>query len=447
MPGGFASVAEARPPGAPAPSSPAPGAPDLVAPSPGAPEPFFTVLATQPGCRARRGLLRTAHGDVETPTFMPVGTYGAVRLLGFDDVRASGARIVLGNALHLASTAGAERVRRLGGLAAFTGWGGPTLTDSGGYQVSYMWRSGTHAADAGRAGGDGREGAARALAEGSPMRGVNRKGALYRNPWTGQETRVTPQLAMEWQAAIGADIVMAFDRPTFDTDAHEAARESVRLSHEWTLASRARWLELRAEGLAPAWQRFFPIVQGGRFEDLRAESCELMASLGADGVAVAGESVGMDPDVSAETLAFAARRLPPDKPLYGMGLGGGPEGYLKAVREGLDMFDNTSATRLGRCGLAYISPAAGGTPKNKFRASIKKGACRDDGAPVDASCGCPTCRRHTRAYIKHLFSIGEASGARLLTIHNLHFMEALGAAIRDAISRGAFDALCRAWLG
>lgn len=398
-------------------------------------EPFFTVLKSTE-FRARRGRLRTAHGCIETPTFMPVATYGSIRLLDFEDMKRLGAQIVLGNSLHLEFTIGSERIKKFGGLSKFTGWNGPTLTDSGGYQVSYMWKSGTHSLDLGD----------RIHSQTSPIKKIDDKGVVVRNIWTGQTVKITPEMAMEWQADIGADIVMAFDQPTFDTDSIDKARISLSRSHDWTMASYSHWLKLKGEGRAPVGQIFFPIIQGGRHRELRMESAEKMCSINPQGIAVAGESIGINPDISAETINFITDVIPFNIPLYGMGLGGGPEGYLKAVKEGLDMFDNTSPSRLGRCGLAFISPQAGGRVINKFRISLKKGINRDKDEPIDSACNCYVCKTHSRGYIKHLFNIGEGTGARLLTYHNLYFMESLGASVRSAIETNTFGLLCKSWL-
>jgi queuine tRNA-ribosyltransferase len=299
-----------------------------------------------------------------------------------------------------------------------------------------MWRSGTHSADAGE----------RTHSSTSPIKKIDDKGMSVRNTWTGQTMKITPEIAMEWQADIGADIVMAFDQPTFDTDSPDKARTSLSRSHDWTEKSYRHWLKLKDEGRTPAGQVFFPIIQGGRFRELRRESAYKMCSFGTRGIAVAGESIGIDPDISAETLSYVSDIIPPDKPLYGMGLGGGPEGFFKAVREGLDIFDNTSPTRLGRCGLAFVSPSSGGNTGNKFRISLKKGINRDIDTPVDTTCGCFVCKRYSRGYIKHLFNIGEAVGARLLTYHNLYFMEVLGALIRNSIESDTFNTLYNTWI-
>lgn len=397
--------------------------------------PSFEVVS-QGEFRARRGRLVTAHGVIETPTFMPVATYGAIRLLDYDDMRRLGAQIVLGNALHLEFTAGADRIKNFGGLAKYIGWNGPTLTDSGGYQISYMWKSGTHSLESGT----------RTHSTSSPIRKIDDNGVTVRNTWTKQFVKLTPEIAMEWQADIGADIVMAFDQPTFDTDSIDNARASLLRSHKWTMASYTHWNRLTESNRAPAYQTFFPIIQGGRYRELRRESAEMMCNLDTLGIAIAGESIGIDPDVSAETLSFVTDIVPRSKPLYGMGLGGGPEGFIKAVKEGLDMFDNTSPTRMGRCGLAFISPSAGGCVQNKYRMSLRKGSLRDSDLPIDASCSCFVCNTYSKGYLKHLFSIGEGTGARLVTYHNLHYMEELGALIRQSIEDNTFSAFYKMWL-
>lgn len=397
--------------------------------------PSFEIVS-QGDFRARRGRLMTAHGVIETPTFMPVATYGAIRLLDFDDMQRIGAQIVLGNAMHLEFTAGASRIKNFGGLANFIGWDGPTLTDSGGYQVSYMWKSGTHSLQSGT----------RTHSTSSPIKKIDDNGVTVRNTWTKQFVKLTPEIAMEWQADIGADIVMAFDQPTFDTDSIDKARASLLRSHKWTMTSHTHWNRLQESNRAPAYQTFFPIIQGGRYRELRRESAEMMCDLSTLGIAIAGESIGIDPDVSSETLSFVTDIVPRSKPLYGMGLGGGPEGFIKAVKEGLDMFDNTSPTRMGRCGLAFISPFAGGCVKNKYRTSLRKGSLRNSDVPIDASCSCFVCNNYSKGYLKHLFSIREGTGARLVTYHNLHYMEELGALIRQSIETDTFSAFCKMWL-
>jgi queuine tRNA-ribosyltransferase len=367
---------------------------------------------------------------------MPVGTFGPVKLLDADELKTAGASIVLGNSFHLESTVGSSVIHKLGGISRFTGWNGPTLTDSGGYQVSYMWRSGTHSLENGE----------RKHKINSPIEKITDDGARVRSLITGASYWLTPEKAMEIQAFLGADIVMAFDQPTFDTDTLDYARTSMRRAHAWILRSLRHWEDLRERAIVPSWQEFFPIIQGGRHSELRRESAKFSVDLDTVGLAIAGESIGIVPAISAETLEMVRDILPTDKPLYAMGLGGGPEGFFEGVLRGVDMFDNTSPTRMGRCGLAFVSPDSGGTAQNHFRFDITKSRYREDESPIDSSCACKTCRTYTKAYLRHLFKIRDPLGMRLVCYHNVWFMCNLGCLIREAIKHDSFASLYRSWL-
>jgi queuine tRNA-ribosyltransferase len=396
----------------------------------------FKILSQSVTEVPRAGVIETEHGSVLTPTYMPVGTFGAVKLLDAEELVAAGASIILGNGFHLESTAGSSLINRMGGLAKFTGWNSPTITDSGGYQVSYMWRSGTHSLENGE----------RKHKADSPIVKITDEGARVRSLITGERYWLTPERAMEIQALIGADIVMAFDQPTFDTDSLETAQASIRRAHTWIVRSKCHWEGLKEKGITPGWQSFFTIIQGGRHIELRKESAKFAVELDTEGIAIAGESIGIDPAITAETLDMVRDILPINKPLYAMGLGGGPEGFFEAVLRGVDMFDNTSPTRLGRCGLAFISPDAGGTVENHFRMDVKKGRYHADSFPIDPQCRCKTCLTYTRAYLRHLFKIKDPLGMRLLSYHNVWFMCNLGQVIRECIMQGSFQTLYNSWL-
>jgi queuine tRNA-ribosyltransferase len=385
----------------------------------------------------RAGCLSTGHGDVLTPIYMPVGTYGPVRLLSSEELKDSGAQIVLGNALHLNMSIGAEIIDSLGGLARFTSWNGPTLTDSGGYQVSYWWRSGTHSL----------EGAERKHRKESPVERITDEGVRIRSLVNGERSIVTPESAMEVQARIGADFVMAFDQPTFDTDTFDAAEASTARSHAWVARSFLKWKELKASGVARPWQELFPIIQGGRHPELRRRSTEMCLAFDSLGIAIAGESIGIEPAVTARTLESVRDIIPASRPLYAMGLGGGPEGFLEAALRGVDMFDNTSPSRMARCGLALLGPDATGEASRRFRVDVTKAKFRGDSSPLDPRCKCACCRCYTRGYIRYLFSIKEPLGPRLVTVHNLTFIARLGQHVHDAIRKGNFGELYEYWLG
>lgn len=385
---------------------------------------------------ARSGSVSTPHGKFDTPTFMPVGTYGAVRLLDPRELLDAGAQVVLGNALHLELTVGSERVASLGGLSKFMGWPGPTLTDSGGYQVSYMWRSGMNSM----------EGGSRKENPISTILSVNDDAAHIRSSINGDCYSLSPESSIDIQARLGADLLVALDQPTFDTDGLSEAASTLTRSHNWTLRSHRRWQALQTSGIATG-TGFFPVIQGGRHPTLRRESTRFAVGLETGCVAIAGESIGISPQVSRETIETVRDLIPRTLLLYAMGLGGGPEGFFEAVEAGVDMFDNTSPSRMGRCGLALLHPESGGTRENRFRVNLKRGRFKDDESPLDSECSCETCRKFSRAYIHHLLKIREPLGMRLLSLHNISLMCRLGESMRASIRDDKFDLLKRSWLG
>jgi queuine tRNA-ribosyltransferase len=337
---------------------------------------------------ARAGQVRTARGTFSTPCFMPVGTRGAVRTLAADDLDALGASVVLGNAYHLMLRPGAETVAALGGLHRFTGWNGHFLTDSGGFQVFSLQPA------------------------------VDDDGVTFRSTYDGSLHRLTPESAVAVQELIGADIQMVLDICT--RLPAEPAEVDLAMQRTALWAERARHVH-RREG-----QAIFGIVQGGADLDLRAESAERTAALDFDGYGIGGLSVGEPRHEMLPALAAATARLPTDRPRYLMGVGD-PVSVVEAVALGVDMFDCVQPTRLGRHGTAFTHTG---------RLHMKVAALAQDDGPVDAGCGCPVCRRYSRAYLRHLFMVGEPSAARLLTLHNLAWMLALMDRIRAAVVSG-----------
>ena len=353
----------------------------------------FEVLATDG--RARCGLVHTARGIFPTPCFMPVGTRGAVRTLDAGDLRALGADVVLANTYHLMLRPGCDTVAALGGLHGFTGWSGHMLTDSGGYQVFSL----------------------------GPK--VDDDGVTFRSTYDGSTHRLTPEGAVAVQEAIGADIQMALDICPGLPAAPEVLRSSVDRTAAW--AARARDAH-RREG-----QAIFGIVQGGADPDLRVESATRTAALGFDGYGIGGLSVGEPRHEMLPALAAALLPLPPAAPRYLMGVGDAVS-IVEAVALGVDMFDCVLPTRLGRHGSALTS---------RGRIQIRGAAFARDDAPIDPACACRTCRRHSRAYVRHLFMVGEPAGPRLLTWHNLAWQLELLAEIRAAIVAGTLADLRR----
>jgi queuine tRNA-ribosyltransferase len=339
---------------------------------------------------ARRGVLTLAHGEVETPVFMPVGTYGAVKAMSPAELEANGTRIVLGNTFHLWLRPGLEVIAAHGGLHRFMGWRGPILTDSGGYQVFSL--------------GD--------------LRKISEEGVRFASPVNGDKMMLTPEESMRIQRVLDSDIVMVFDECTpYPCTEHETA-ESMRLSLRWAERSRRAH-----EGNTNA---LFGIVQGGMFEGLRDESLAGLRSIGFDGYAIGGLSVGEPKREQRRIMRHAAERLPADRPRYLMGVGT-PEDLAEAVASGIDMFDCVLPTRNARNGWLF-------TRHGDIK--IRNARYRDDTRPLDQTCGCHTCAHFSRGYLHHLQKVNEILGARLNTLHNLHYYQTLMRELREAIAGG-----------
>ena len=338
---------------------------------------------------ARRGELGLAHGRVQTPAFMPVGTYGSVKAMSPDDLVATGAEIVLGNTFHLWLRPGLDVVGRHGGLHRFMGWERPILTDSGGFQVFSL-------------------GALRKLTE---------EGVQFASPINGDRMLLTPEESMRIQMALDSDIAMVFDECTAYPATEKQAAESMRLSMRWARRSKDSFDSANA---------LFGIVQGGMYEHLRDESLASLKEIGFDGYAIGGLSVGEPDEERGRIAAHVVPRMPAERPRYLMGMGT-PEDIIGAVAAGIDMFDCVLPTRNARNGWLFT----------RFGdVKIRNARYRDDTAPLDESCACYTCRRFTRAYLYHLQKANEILGARLNTLHNLHYYQDLMRELRGAIERG-----------
>ena len=365
----------------------------------------FQLEKTDGGARA--GTLTLPHGTVRTPAFMPVGTHGAVRGLSMDEVRRTGAQIVLGNTYHLHLRPGEEVVAHLGGLPRFTRWEGPMLTDSGGFQVF-------------------------SLAE---LRKITEEGVTFRSPVDGSQRMITPERSMEIQWALGADIAMAFDHVVPGQSDHAHATEGMERTLRWLDRCRAHHGALAAE--APDRQTLWPIVQGGVHDDLRLASLRGTLERGPwTGIAIGGLSVGEPKPVMHRVLETLGPALPTGVPRYLMGVGF-PEDLLEAIARGVDLFDCVAATRNGRHGSAWT--AAG-------KVNIRRADLRLSDAPLDPDCDCETCRGYPRGYLRHLFVAEEMLGLRLVSIHNVRFLVRLGEEARRRILAGDYDDWSREWL-
>ncbi len=343
---------------------------------------------------ARRGTVSLIHGDVQTPAFMPVGTYGTVKAMSPLELKEINAHIVLGNTFHLWLRPGLDVIAAHGGLHKFMGWDGPILTDSGGFQV---WSLGA-------------------------LRKITEEGVKFRSPINGDSCFLTPEESMRIQKVLNSDIVMIFDECTPYPATHNEANDSMQLSLRWARRSK--------DAHAGNENALFGIIQGGMFEDLRDISLAGLTNIDFDGYAIGGLSVGEPKEDMLRILAHTAPKMPQNKPRYLMGVGT-PEDLVAAVSQGIDMFDCVMPTRNARNGWLF-------TQYGDIK--IKNAGYKSDTQPLDADCGCYTCSNFSRAYLHHLHKVGEILGARLNTIHNLHYYQELMAGMRSSIEADAFEA-------
>ena len=375
---------------------------------------------------ARAGTLRLPHGDVLTPAFMPVGTYGTVRGLHPEEVEQAGAQIILGNTYHLHLRPGEDVIRAMGGLHRFSSWRRPMLTDSGGFQVFSL----------------------------AGLRKIEEGGVEFTSHIDGSVRTLSPESSMEIQWALGSDVAMAFDHVVPGQASHELALEGMERTLRWLTRCKDRHADLSAgryvgksvEGPASTYrptdlpsyrQTLWPIVQGGSHDDLRMRSLEGTLARGPwTGIAIGGLSVGEPKPVMHRVLESLAGALPRDRPRYLMGVGF-PEDLVEGIARGVDLFDCVAATRNGRHGSAWTS---GG------RVNIRKASHRTDEGPLDPQCDCATCAKFSRGYLRHLFVAGDILGLRLVSLHNVRFLLRIGELARAAILAQDFDRWSREWL-
>jgi len=352
---------------------------------------LFNLIKESKG--ARRGQLSFERGTIETPAFMPVGTYGTVKAMTPEELNSIGAEIILGNTFHLMLRPGTEIIKKHGDLHDFMHWQKPILTDSGGFQVFSL----------------------------AKMRKITEKGVIFNSPVDGSKVELTPEYSMQVQKDLGSDIVMIFDECTPYPATEREATESMQLSLRW-----AERCKTAHHGNPSA---LFGIVQGGMYEALRHESAEGLNALGFDGYAIGGLSVGEPTEERNQVLDFTVAKLATDKPRYLMGVGR-PEDIIEAVKRGIDMFDCVIPTRHARTGFIYTSSGI---------LKIRNSRYQEDTRPLDENCQCYTCKNYSRSYIRHLDKCGEILGVRLTTIHNLHYYQQLMRDIREAIENERFD--------
>ncbi len=343
---------------------------------------------------ARRGRLSTAHGEINTPAFMPVGTAGTVKAMMPEDVAATGAEIILGNTYHLMLRPTAERVAKLGGLHQFMNWPKPILTDSGGYQVFSL----------------------------AKRRTINEKGVTFQSHIDGAKVQLTPERSIEVQRLLGSNVTMVLDECTEWPISEEGARKSMELSMRWAIRCKNSFEQRSGFGL-------FGIVQGSMYPELRRESVACLKNIGFDGYAIGGLAIGEPQEEMFEVLDYTVPDLPQGRPHYLMGVGK-PADIVGAVLRGIDMFDCVIPTRSGRTGQAFVR---GGS------LNLRNAKHVEDSRPLDVKCECPVCANYSRAYLHHLIKAGEMLAGMLLTFHNLHYYQDLMAQIRGSIESGTMS--------
>jgi queuine tRNA-ribosyltransferase len=391
---------------------------------------MFSLLAQDKDSKARRGCLTTAHGALETPAFMPVGTQGTVKAVTPRELRELNAQIVLGNTYHLFVRPGLDVIKHFGGLHKFMSWDGPILTDSGGYQIFSL----------------------------AKLRKITEDGVEFQNHIDGERAFITPEIAMEIQMALGSDIAMALDECLPYRCEYDYAAQSAEMTTRWAKRCKEANVQLRKGSRAGSStsntqhptsepgsinyqpstinQLLFGIVQGATFEDLRQESAQTIVDLDFDGYAIGGVSVGEPEEEMMRAVEWAEPFLPDDKPRYAMGLGTPPQ-MLEMIARGMDMFDCVLPTRLARNGTAFT---ATGT------LNLKNAEFALDKSPIEENCACQACREFSRGYIRHLIKAEEILGLRLITLHNLHFYLNLVNQASSEIKRGTFDQFRKAFV-
>jgi queuine tRNA-ribosyltransferase len=376
---------------------------------------MFALLSQDRQTKARRGRLTTAHGVIETPAFMPVGTQGSVKAVSPGELRELNAQIILGNTYHLFVRPGIDVVRHLGGLHKFMNWDGPILTDSGGYQIFSL----------------------------AKLRKISEDGVEFQNHVDGTPAFISPETAMELQARLGSDIAMVLDEcPPWPCE-YDYAAKSAEMTTRWAKrckeanAQRLTEEAIRNPQSAIECQLVFGIIQGATFDDLRKQSAQAIVDLNFDGYAIGGVSVGEPEEEMMRAIESSEPFLPDDKPRYAMGLGTPPQ-LLALIARGMDIFDCVLPTRLARNGTAFT---ATGT------LNLKNAEFAMDKNPVEEDCRCPGCRGFTRGYLRHLVKAEEILGLRLITLHNLHFYLDLMRRASEAIEKGAFDSFRKEFVG
>jgi queuine tRNA-ribosyltransferase len=380
----------------------------------------FQVTGTLAGTPARLGRIETAHGSIDTPAFLPVGTQATVKTLTPEELVALGAQAILANTYHLFLRPGAERIERLGGLHQFMHWSRPIMTDSGGFQAFSLGMALEHGVGKIAKMFPGEAAAPRRPIKKALAR-IDEEGVTFASHLDGSRQRLSPEISIRVQQQLGSDLVLAFDECTSPLSSYEYTREAMERTHRWARRSLAAW------GTGQPGQGLYGIVQGGAYEDLRLVSASFIGGLPFDGFAIGG-SLGRSKADMFDVLAWTIPHLPADRPRHLLGIGD-PEDLFNCVARGIDTFDCVAPTRLARHGSVYTATG---------RLNLLNASCREVGEPIAPDCACYTCQSFSQAYLRHLLTAQEILGYRLATIHNLHFILDLMARMRQSLADGSF---------
>ncbi len=384
---------------------------------------FFKILHKDKKTKARVGKLTTAHGDINTPTFTPVGTQATVKTLSPFELKEIGAQLVFGNTYHLHLRPGEEVIDKLGGLAKFMSWNSPTITDSGGFQVFSLGQKTITLEDGEEVG----------------LVGITGKGVQFRSHLDGSKHMFTPEKSIEIQHKLGADLILAFDQcPAYPSN-EEDVRKAVERTHDWLLRCISYHKSNNKKG-----QAFLGIVQGGVYANLRKQSAEFVSRQDVDAIAIGGVAVGESKDLMRKALLDTMPYLPEEKFKHLLGIGE-VDDIFDITSQGIDSFDCVIPTRFGRYGIVFASPPEGNR-KNKFRLDLNKTFYKTDAGPVTKGCDCKVCVNYSRAYLHHLFKANEILAYRLASYHNVYFLTHLVKQIREAILEDKFEDLKSSWI-
>jgi len=400
----------------------------------------FDVIYGNKRSKARAGRITTPHGMIDTPAFVPVGTQASVKSLTPQDLKEIGVQIFFGNTYHLHLRPGEDVVKEFGGLGKFMGWEGPTITDSGGFQLFSLNRRTTPIKT--RISADQRID----QRESAPtLVKIKDDGVTFRSHIDGSLHEFTPEKSIEIQKKLGADIILAFDECSPYPSTHQYAKQAMERTHKWAQRSLAEFKVQSAKFKANAYQALYGIIQGGVYKDLREESAKFISSLPFDGIAIGGVAVGESKKEMLDVLDWVVPLLPEDKPRHLLGVGE-IDDIFDSIERGMDTMDCVIPTRLGRYGFIFVSPPEGNR-KNKFMIDIKKSIFAKDQRPIAKDCKCNVCKTFTRGYVHHLFRVQELLAYRVASYHNLYFINNLFAKIRKSILEGRFEKLKKEWIG